>query len=1240
MVEPSGINGRARRRGRPPGARARVVATSNGTAHTDRGAVGRSEPSSEPVRGRRRGRPPTRHRPPARSTTPSTPTLEQPPALEQLPSTPGPLPVIDPQIFARRAMPATYEQHEQLSQYLQSTLTLPDDTNVSSLPQLVQPKQKRGTMSVPVPRDHTADTTREEREKLMQSTVSEWVHDTATKMHRIAQLRLRGMLRDTQATVCALPPAQREPVRVREPPPGPSLWSQLLVDVVDRYRELTTQRRHRLVVARKQAIRVRRECELRMRARGEFRHTKDKERAELAGQKRRAKWAMQQVMRKWAYVEMVVEEQRREEEDEERREEEKKVLFDMLQQSTQLLEEQRAKDSEGSESEESDVESESGQKSESEVFSSESESEDEMDGLARDQDEDMATLVERYQHMHSDEPRDVEMTDRVADTPDNQSEAIAVEQPDEPESYSVEQPSLLRGGQLRAYQRQGLDWLAGLHSQGTNGILADEMGLGKTIQTLALFAHLAIHGIWGPHLIIVPTSVLLNWEQELHKWVPGLKVLSYFGSRDDRKLKRRGWSQRNAFHVCITSYQLAIQDSSVFRRKQWHYMVLDEAQAIKNFRSQRWQTLLGFKTEHRLLLTGTPLQNNLMELWSLLYFLMPHGFAEMDKFREWFSQPLEKLLQGPDASSEADARSAVTKLHTVLRPYMLRRLKCNVERQMPRKVEHVVRCALSKRQRYLYDDFMQRAQTQSTLRGGSYVGVMGVLMQLRKVCNHPDLFETRPIVTSWAVSNACVAQFGVIEHIVRRMLGSKLCLDRLLFVHEMAGQAMSRLDATLWIERRGMQEAMEVVATEEKSWSELELRPISSRYRCVASMQKVEAMQKAQRSANVWLRLAELNKLRMRAVRTCGAIAFQNIVDVPSLLVQTVRQRVRSLGPVLERFVCVTPSIVAINTQADRERVYPHLKHTSLLTIVETKRRARSVQFLRAIESRQQMSFPEPFLVQYDCGKLQALSRLLHDLVPQGHRVLIFTQMTRVLDILERWLNLHGLRYLRLDGATRVEQRWRLTEMFNHDPRYSVFISSTRAGGLGINLTGADTVVFYDSDWNHAMDAQCQDRCHRIGQQREVHVYRLIGTNTVEEAIWRKQQEKRWLDKVVIEQGRFDAKGEAELAVGDWYDLAASVLQSSDKDCDVTRRDVSDREAGRARMAAEDEADARALHVASTEVARADALDQGVDSDAATPAPTPDEPTPKPVEDHETDDVETDNIGHIDDYMLRFITTT
>ncbi|KAJ2481330.1 swr1 complex component [Coemansia sp. RSA 2131] len=1146
-------------------------------------------------------------------------------------------------------MPATYLQHEQLTQYLQATVTLPDDTCVSSLPQILQIKQRRGTMSVPVPRDHTNDTTREEREELMQTKVSEWVLDTATKMHRISQLRLRGMLRDTQAADLPyrlLPPAQHEPVRVREPPPGPSLWSRLLTDVVDRFRELTTQRRHRLITARKQARRVVHECKMRMRARGEFMHTADKERAELAGQKRRAKWAAQQVMRKWAYVEMVVEEQKRMEEDEERREEDKRVLFDMLQQSTQLLEEQRAKDPEsGVESEQI----ESGQRSESEVLS-ESESEDEMDGLARDQDEDMATLVERYQHMHSTEPRGIEMSGLespddacVVDTPDKQCEAIAAEQP---ESYAVEQPALLRGGQLRAYQRQGLDWLAGLHDQGTNGILADEMGLGKTIQTLALFAHLAMCGIWGPHLIIVPTSVLMNWEQELHKWVPGLKVLSYFGSRDERKHKRRGWSQRNAFHVCITSYQLAIQDSSVFRRKQWHYMVLDEAQAIKNFRSQRWQTLLGFKTERRLLLTGTPLQNNLMELWSLLYFLMPHGFAEMDRFREWFSQPLEKLLQGPDASSEAEARSAVTKLHTVLRPYMLRRLKCDVERQMPRKVEHVVRCALSKRQRYLYDDFMQRTHTRSVLRGGSYVGVMACLMQLRKVCNHPDLFETRPIVTSWAVSNACVAQFGATEQLVRRMCQITEH-PALSFVHGMAVQAVSRLDATRWIERHAMHEALDVVASEEKSWSELELRPFSSRYQSVASMQKVEAVQKARTSADAWLRLAELNKRRMSAVCASGAIAFGDIVrDVPSSLVQTVRQRVHTLSPVLERFVCVTPSIVAINTQADRERVYPHLLHTSPLSIVETQRRARSVQFLRVIESRQQMSFPEPFLVQYDCGKLQALSRLLHELVPQGHRVLIFTQMTRVLDILERWLNLHGLRYLRLDGATRVEQRWRLTEMFNHDTRYAVFISSTRAGGLGINLTGADTVVFYDSDWNHAMDAQCQDRCHRIGQQREVHVYRLIGTNTVEEAIWRKQQEKRWLDKVVIEQGKFDAKGEdMELGAGDWYDLATSVLQLSSDNYrgevirDVSdRRYVSDREAGRARAAAEDEADARALHVASTEVARADALDQGVESDAATPVAPSADVTPKPMEDHET--LETDGIGHIDDYMLRFITST
>jgi helicase SWR1 len=187
-----------------------------------------------------------------------------------------------------------------------------------------------------------------------------------------------------------------------------------------------------------------------------------------------------------------------------------------------------------------------------------------------------------------------------------------------------------------------------LYRDKRNAILADEMGLGKTLQTIALLAHLACdHGQWGPHLIVVPTSVILNWEMEFKKFLPGFKILTYYGNQQERKDLRKGWMTPHAFEVVITSYQIVLADEFIFKRRQWKYLILDEAHNIKNFRSQRWQTLLGFKSERRLLLTGTPLQNNLMELWSLLYFLMPHGlssdtsetggFANHKEFNEWFS---------------------------------------------------------------------------------------------------------------------------------------------------------------------------------------------------------------------------------------------------------------------------------------------------------------------------------------------------------------------------------------------------------------------------------------------------------------------------------------------------------------------------------------------------------------------------------------------------------------------------
>ncbi|KAJ1831372.1 swr1 complex component [Coemansia sp. RSA 2711] len=1185
MSEPSGVSVRARRRGRPPGSRSGLLRNPDSDTALP----------AEPVRGRnRRGRPPTRQRPGSLRTASSEELPPSSPAVTpQTPHTPAqpPSTVIDPRLFAQNAAPPSPDQQQKLDAYLQSSMTLWDDQVVTSRPAVRNPKRVSGQMTVPdQPVSAEPAESHDERALRMKAEIAQWVEDTASTMHRISQLRRQGRLRDTTEPPLEprlLPPALEEPEAAACEPQRRTrtMWDQLLIDAGDRYREMTVVGRRVRVAIRKRARQIAREREEQLRRRGVFQRPEQAERAAAEHSRRLAKWTAAQVMRKWSFVEGIVEEQRQMELEEEKSREDKRVLFDMLQRSTQLLEEQRAgpadsdefsSDEDRSEAElpttvgtvellgepesepdesdgQMDVDSES-----SEEFSSESETDDEMDALARDQDvpvEDLMPQMDEESTVGSDEET-LGLAALAGDT------------------HTTEQPTLLRGGDLRVYQRQGLDWLAALQQQKVNGILADEMGLGKTIQTLALLAYLAEHrGIWGPHLIIVPTSVLLNWEQELHRWIPGFKVLTYYGSRAERKQKRQGWSKPNAFHVCVTSYQLAIQDARVFGRKHWCYMVLDEAQAIKNFRSQRWQTLLGFRAQHRLLLTGTPLQNSLTELWSLLYFLMPQeeGLAGVDRFREWFAQPLEKLLaaqpvvsgdahsfmQGTDAAlaRENEALEAVRKLHTVLRPHVLRRLKRDVERQLPDKVEHVVYCTLSKRQRQLYDDFMQRAQTRDTLQRGTYLGVMGCLMQLRKVCNHPDLFETRPIVTSWAVSGGGVAAFAHVEQAVRRRFATDMPWSA-------NGQAL---------------------------WAQ------------------------------------------------------------PGLLVAS---RLAQLDDVIKRFMCVTPSVVVRNTPADMERVSPYistsgLEHEIHPSVLNVRQRVQRTVLMQPVMVRQQIQFPEPSLLQYDCGKLQALDRLLRQLLAAGRRVLLFTQMTRVLDILERWLNLRGLRYLRLDGATRVEQRWRLTEMFNHDRRWSVFISSTRAGGLGINLTGADTVIFYDSDWNHAMDAQCQDRCHRIGQLREVHIYRLISQSTVEEAIWRKQCEKRWLDSVVIQQGQFDPNKRdaalpspspaAPLAVGDWYDLASAVLQQQQNPGEVLRPtteqrpEVSEREAGRALAAAEDAEDTRALQVAITEVARADALDLGMDADQAT------EELAAPVEEASggNDD---DGIGHIDDYMLRFIT--
>ncbi|WVW84227.1 hypothetical protein I302_106257 [Kwoniella bestiolae CBS 10118] len=716
------------------------------------------------------------------------------------------------------------------------------------------------------------------------------------------------------------------------------------------------------------------------------------------------------------------------------------------------------------------------------------------------------------------------------------------------EGPRVRQPFLLRGT-LRPYQQAGLEWLASLWENGMNGILADEMGLGKTIQTISLLGHLACDkGIWGQHLIIVPTSVILNWEMEFKKFLPGFKVLTYYGNQKERKEKRVGWLAENSWQVCITSYQIVLADQHIFRRKNWSYLILDEAHNIKNFRSQRWQTLLGFKASRRLLLTGTPLQNNLMELWSLLYFLMPGGigadatavvgFANHKEFMEWFSNPMDKAIETGDAMDE-ETLATVSKLHTLLRPFILRRLKSEVETQLPGKFEHVVYCKLSKRQRFLYDEFMSRSSTKEALTTGGYLGVMNTLMQLRKVCNHPDLFEVRPVRTSFAMDTVA-RDFEPQDILIRQRLLAEED-DRKVDIFSLGLGITTNEQESGWVCRS----RQELDASDKLPYA---IEPVTVRRgkfpagpkkdtRTVEGWLKYQAWAHEQASILRWRSLRDVNRRRCAPQPIYGSTFLNMIGHTPdyllpltstprkdelfaeyrppaSALVLSLPDRAKTLEPIIDLFAVMPPNVVARDMS---KYALPGLSLSSHPSFSE-----ESFDTLHRSTVKLQIAFPDSSLLQYDCGKLQTLYTMLRDLKVGGHRVLIFTQMTRVLDILEMFLSYNGHRYLRLDGSTKIEDRQIITERFNSDPRYFVFIASSRSGGVGINLTGADTVFFYDSDWNPSMDRQCMDRAHRIGQTREVHIYRFVSSHTVEENMLRKAEQKRMLDRMVIQEGEFN----------------------------------------------------------------------------------------------------------------------
>ncbi|OAD55062.1 ATP-dependent helicase brm [Eufriesea mexicana] len=496
----------------------------------------------------------------------------------------------------------------------------------------------------------------------------------------------------------------------------------------------------------------------------------------------------------------------------------------------------------------------------------------------------------------------------------------------------TEQASIMVNGKLKEYQIKGLEWLVSLFNNNLNGILADEMGLGKTIQTIALVTYLMEKKkVNGPFLIIVPLSTLSNWVLEFEKWAPSVVVVSYKGSPAGRRAIQ---SQMRAtkFNVLLTTYEYVIKDKGVLAKLQWKYMIIDEGHRMKNHHCKLTQVLnTHYLAPHRLLLTGTPLQNKLPELWALLNFLLPSIFKSCSTFEQWFNAPFATTGEKVELNEE-ETILIIRRLHKVLRPFLLRRLKKEVESQLPDKVEYIIKCDMSGLQKVLYKHMQSKGVllTDGSEKGkqgkGGAKALMNTIVQLRKLCNHPFMFQ----------------------------------------------------------------------AIEEKYCEH-------------------------------------------------------------------------------------------VGTQGSGVITGPDLYRAS--------------------------------------GKFELLDRILPKLKATNHRVLLFCQMTQLMTIMEDYLSWRGFMYLRLDGTTKAEDRGDLLKKFN-DPgsEYFLFLLSTRAGGLGLNLQAADTVIIFDSDWNPHQDLQAQDRAHRIGQKNEVRVLRLMTVNSVEERILAAARYKLNMDEKVIQEGMFDQK--------------------------------------------------------------------------------------------------------------------
>ncbi|SCM00193.1 chromodomain-helicase-DNA-binding protein 1, putative [Plasmodium chabaudi chabaudi] len=478
-----------------------------------------------------------------------------------------------------------------------------------------------------------------------------------------------------------------------------------------------------------------------------------------------------------------------------------------------------------------------------------------------------------------------------------------------------ETPSYLQGKKLRAYQLTGLNWMVSRMKRNLSVLLADEMGLGKTVQTIAVVGHMLYkEKLIGPYLVLVPQSTVDNWLNEFKNWLPQANVVCYHGNAVSRELIRtyelkkvyvpnRGY--RYKFDVCITTPSIlnSVSDVELLKRIPWQLMVVDEAHQLKNRQSKRFIELKQFMAESKLLLSGTPLHNNLEELWTLLHFLNPQQYTYYEAFQKKYNE-----IENTSLIGEAKQKQLMQLQHE-LHEVILRRVKKDVEKSLPNKVERILRVELSPIQIEYYKNILTKNYEQlAKASGGAKNSLQNICMELKKVCNHP--------------------------------------------------------------------------------------------------------------------------------------------------------------------FLCCEP----IDKDEYRERLV------------------------------------------YSSGKICLLEKLLIRLKERGNRVLIFSQMVKMLNILSEYLTLRGFKHQRLDGTMTKEMRKKAMNHFNSKNSDDfVFLLSTKAGGLGINLTSADTVIIYDSDWNPQNDLQAGARAHRIGQTKTVQIYRLVTKDSIEQTILERAKVKMVLDTLVVQ---------------------------------------------------------------------------------------------------------------------------